>query len=479
MLYQNVSKYGLATHLALAAALPAALAQFVSCDVLAGVMFWVSLAASIWILMEPSVFSGETISGARARVLHRVFRDPLAWLFLVVVVFAFVRWLNSGVRLAFDAEASVWAVKEAAATFLPASSGNEGLFPLALAISMGVVVIGVKHALGRNARLWFGIAAGVASATGACIAVIQAGMGVEPFHTSALASFGTPCLWGSMYAMFLLVTVACGIEAEGRGMTKSRLFFAWSVAGNGMGAYLFLPGLLSVAYLSLAALVAIVAIVLLKQRSGAAAAARATSMLAFGIIMATFATILPPYAEIQEAKVKGFAIETAFPPALADRNAALARISKAIWMDHPWSGVGIGAFKLHAPFSAGKDDWAVLPPQPTVGPNGYFTLVTERGIVDALLWCAVIAMLVYFWVFRFIGSFKWQRQQDEGRSWFLNISAVVWVGPLALLACLVDAWFSSNFPLTALAGCMMAALSLAAASFPKAKQDTDKKESEG
>ena len=479
MLYQNVSKYGLATHLALAAALPAALAQFVSGDVLAAVMFWISLAAGIWLVMEPSVFSGETISGARARVMHRIVRDPLAWFIAVAVVFAFIRWLNSGVHLAFDAEASVWAVKEASATFLPASSGSEGLCPLALALSMGIVAIGVKHALGRNARLWFGIAAGVVSATGACIAAILAGMGEDPFRASALANFGAPCLFGSMYALFLPVVVACGIEAEGRGMTKARLFFAWAVAGNGMGAYLFLPGLLSAAYLSVSVLIAVVSIVLLKQRSGAASAARATSMLAFGIVLAVFASILPPYAEIQEAKAKSFEIDAAFPPALMDRNASLMRISKAVWLDHPWSGVGIGAFKLHAPFFAGKDDWAVLPPQPTVGPNGYFTLIAERGIVDALLWCAGIVLLLYFWVSRFVGSFKWQRQQDEGRSWFLNISALVWVGPLVLLACLVDAWFSSNFPLTALAGCVVAALPLAAASFPKAKQDTDKKESEG
>ena len=101
MLYQNVSKYGLATHLALAAALPAALAQFVSGSTLAVLTLWMSLVAAIWILMEPSVLSGETISGARARVLSRIFRDPLAWFLAVAVLFALARWLNNGVRLAF------------------------------------------------------------------------------------------------------------------------------------------------------------------------------------------------------------------------------------------------------------------------------------------------------------------------------------------------------------------------------------------
>ena len=109
MLCQNVSKYGLATHLALAAALPAALAQFVSPGALACVVLWTSLLALIWMLLEPSVFSGETVSSARWRVIAGILRDPLAWFLLLAAVFAFFRWLNSGVKLAFDPEAAAWA----------------------------------------------------------------------------------------------------------------------------------------------------------------------------------------------------------------------------------------------------------------------------------------------------------------------------------------------------------------------------------
>ena len=215
MLYQNVSKYGLATHLALAAALPAALAQFVSGGALPVAMLWVSLSAVLWMLIEPSVLSGETVSSARARVISHVIRDPLVWFLVVATLFAFIRWLNSGVRLVFEAETSIWTVKEAALSFLPASTGNEGLFPMALVISMGVVMIGVKHALGRNARLWFGIAAGAISAVGAVAAAVCVGMAMEPFRSSALSGFGATAFYGSMYALFLPMTLACGIQAEG------------------------------------------------------------------------------------------------------------------------------------------------------------------------------------------------------------------------------------------------------------------------
>ena len=479
MLYQNLSKYGLATHLALAAALPAALAQFVPVETLSYSMFWVSALAVIWMLIEPSVLSGETISAARARVVSRTMRDPMSWFLLLVVIFAFARWLNDGVKLAFDAESATWAVKEPGVSILPASTGSAGLFPLALAVSMSIVIVGVKQTLGKQARIWFGVAVGAFAAIGACIAAVNVGLGVEPFRSSALSGFGAPCFYGSQYALFLPMAVACGIQAEQNGMTKARLPFAWAVAGNSVGAYLFLPGILCVAYLVISVIVAIIAFALSKRCSGAAATARAASMLAFGVIIAIFSVILPSFADVQKSKSDGFDLEKSFSPALYDRNEALFRVSKAIWLESPWSGSGVGSFVLQAPFFVSKEDWSVLPPQPEVGPNGFMTLIAERGIVGAIFWAVGVGFLLYFWVSRLIGSFAWHRQQDEGRSWFVNIPAVVWVGPLVFLAAIADAFFSSGFPLTALAVCVAVSLSLSAASFPKVKRSSVSENSKG
>ncbi len=478
MLCQNVSKYGLSTHLALAAALPAALAQFVSASALACAMLWVSFLAFIWILVEPSVFAGETVSGARWRVVHGILRDPLAWFLALAVGFAFCRWLNSDVKMAFDAETASWAVKDPAVTFLPASSGDAGFLPFALMLAAMSVILGVKHALGRNARLWFGIFAGAVSSVGALCAVISAGLDVQPFKSAALASFGATSFAGSMYALFLPIAVACGIEAEERGMTKARLVFALSVAGNAVGAYVFLPPILSIPYLSISALIAVIALALAKQRANAAAMARAASMLFFGIIAAVFVFMVLPTSDIQAKMVEGLELEKAFTPALSDRNEALRRVAKTIWLGHPWSGIGVGAFGLQAPFCAVKDDWTVLPPEPKDGSNGYFTLIAERGIVGGLMWLGGIAFLCWFWCARLVGAFRWQKAQDEGCSFVLNMPAVAWAGPFVLVACAADAWFSSGFPLTPLAACVVAAMPLAAASFPKVKRKSGDEEEE-
>ena len=470
MLYQNVSKYGLATHLAFAAALPAALTQFVSVTALSVAILWVSLLACIWMLMEPSVFSGETISAARSRVLRGVLRDPFAWILWVSCLFALIRWLNSGVRLAFDAENSVWQIKEPAVSFLPASTGNSALLPLALMVAAAVVVIGVRHALGKNARIWFGVFSGAISAVGAFAAVVCAGLEMEPFKALAFSEFGSRFFIGSMFALFLPITVACGVEAEECGMTKARLVFAWAVGGNAVGAFVFLPGILGFGYLAASALVALMALFRLKKRAGAAACARAASMVAFGVVIAVFSAVLPPYAKIQESKLEGLDVEKAFPAALADRNSVLHGISKSMWLEYPWSGVGVGAFRLHAPFFASKEDWSVLPPEPKDGSNGYFTLIAERGICGALMWLIGIGFLLQFWISRLVGSIAWHKSQDDARAWFFCVPTVVWTGPLVLVLFAVDAWFSSGFPLTPLSACLIAAMSLSAASFPRVKR---------
>ena len=469
MFHHDTSRYGLATHLALAAALPAALAQFVSSGFLAVSMFWVSLAAWIWMIFEPSVLSGETVSRARSRMLGAMLRDPFAWFLLFASSIALVRWLNSGVKLFYDAEKTIWTVSDPAISAMPASSGDSALIPLATVAVASTVIIGIRHALGKNARVWFGVMTGAFSAVGGLAAVICVAAGVEQFKAGALVSFGAFSFAGSAFAMILPLAIACGVEAEERGMTKARLFFAFAVAGNAAAAFVFLPFLIGLAYLSFSAIVSIVALVLCKRREGAAACARAASMLAFGIVGAASSVMVPSYKDVVTEKMSGLNVEKAFPAALHDRNDVLDRVSMAVWKDHQWGGVGTGAFGLQAPFYVGQDDWQVLPPRLEHPSNGYFTILVERGIVGALFWVVGLGFLLGTWVMRLVESFRWHGSRDEGKAWFFCIPAVVWAGIAVLAGLACDMFFSSGIPLTPLPVCGAAALALSASSFPKMK----------
>lgn len=419
---------------------------------------------------EPSVLAGETVSRARSRMIGRILRDPFAWFLLVASLFALARWLNSGVRLFFDAEKSVWSVREATVAMLPASSGDAGFLPFVTVAVAATVIVGARHAIGRNARIWFGVVSGAFSAIGGLAAAVSVAFGADTFRESALAGFGVPFFAGSFFAFALPVAIACGIEAEERGMTKARLLFALAVTGNAVGAFVFLPTVLGMVYLSVSVAVAIAALALCKRRQGAAACARAASMLALGIVGAASVVLVPSYKDVVQRKFSEVAVEKAFPPALSDRNEALRRISFSMWKECQWGGVGVGAFKLQAPFHVSKEDWAVLPPRPELGPNGYFTLLAERGIVGSIFWFAGIAFLLSSWVVRLVGSVRWHNAQEEGRAWVFCMPVTAWAGVAVLALALVDAWFSSGFLLTPLSVCVASAMSLAASSFPKMKK---------
>ena len=473
MFHQSVSRFGLATHLALAAALPAALSQFVSTHSLAVSMMWMTLAAWIWILFEPSVFAGETISRARSRMIKGLVRDPMAWFLLLSSLFAMSRWLNSGLKLFYDAEKTVWTVQSPTVAVLPASVEEAGLLPFVTVVVAATVILGVKHALGRNARIWFGVMTGSFAAIGGLAASICVALGVEMFKESALATFGAPFFAGTSFALILPMAIACGIEAEEHGITKARLLFAFAVAGNAVAVFVFLPIILSLAYLAVSVVVAAIALVLCKRQQGAAACARAASMLALGIVAASSVVLVPSCKDMALEKISGLNVEKAFPSALSDRNEALQRVSVAMWKDFRWGGVGVGAFKLQAPFYVSAEDWSVLPPRPELSSNSYLTMMSERGIIGSLFWLTGIVFLVLFWVMRLIGSLKWHEEQEEGRAWVFCLPATVWAGLCVLSLALVDAWFSSGFHLTPLAVCAASAMSLAASSFPKMRKSRE------
>ena len=104
MIQKAITKYGLALHLAMLAALPSALAPFVSDHALGRTVLWLSFLGALWIFIEPSIRQGEHLSQARVRVLNGIVRDPVVWFFALLVFFTGVRWLNSDIELVYDSE---------------------------------------------------------------------------------------------------------------------------------------------------------------------------------------------------------------------------------------------------------------------------------------------------------------------------------------------------------------------------------------
>lgn len=391
-----ITRYGLATHLALLASLPFVLNPFLSESTLAEVIFWLSGLAFLWLLVEPSMRAGEHLSLARRRVLSSLLRDIAFWVFLCVLVVAFVRYANSGVSLVYEQDE--WKVGDPSFPALPASAGASGLLPLAVLVGMSVVVLGVRHGIGLTGRISFGLTASFVMGLGGLAMVICACLKVPAFMSAAKAGllegpFWSP-FWGPGFGAWLICALAFGVQAEARKWGAAYAPFCLAVAGNASGLVFFSPPPVSSVFLIVAVLVAIFCLAYLGRAGSMGGCARVFVLMLLGFATPFFfvsallpdeiefdncvrqtgsvtETVKEPVQNIYAVKAGGFlAIDKEQAETYRELSPMLSDIAKTVWKKHPWYGSGVGAFRLHVPFIATadelksfqrhKDDWRTL-----------------------------------------------------------------------------------------------------------------------
>ena len=384
-----ITRYGLATHLALLASLPFALFPFLSASRLAEVVFWLSGIAFLWLIVEPSMRAGEHLSIARRRVLGSMLRDVAFWFFLFAIAVSLVRYLNSDVALVY--ENGEWAVSEPSSPGLPASTGSAALLPLAVVVGVSVVVLGIRHGVGLTGRISFGLTASFVMGLGGLAMVVFACLKVPAFMAAAKANilegpFWEP-FWGPAFGAWLICVLAFGAQAEARKWGAARVPFCLAVAGNASGLLFFSPPPVSTVFLVVAVLVAVFCLAYLGRAGSMGACARNFVLILLGFATPFFfaSALLPneieldgcvqtsgtvtevvkePVQNIYSVKAGGFlAIDKDESAAYREVSPALSGIAKAVWKKHPWYGAGTGVFRLHVPFLATKDDLRLFQPQ--------------------------------------------------------------------------------------------------------------------
>ena len=468
MFHRLITKYGLATHLALLASLPLALLPFLSERHLGLTILWLSALAGLWLVLEPSILAGEHLSTARARVRHDMVRDPLFWFFFFTVAFAGVRWLNSGIGMHYDPEEGVWTVAKPFMEVLPASLGDSGFLPFSVTVGLGVLVQGVLHGLGLSARVSFGIVtgfvlgvAGIACATFACLEW-------APFLQHAQAGLMAGPFYGSFFGLILLMSLMSGIQAESRKWTAARLPFCVAIAGNLAGLIFFAPPALSMCYVAFAALTTLVSFIYLSRGGSMGGVAYSLTMVIFGTALAVCALLSFAPEAVVKAKTEGLDIATAFPDSYRQASEILSRISRMMWKESPWSGVGVGAFNLHAKFLAEKADWYVLAPNVSSALNSYWTILAERGILGSLLLASAAVLFLFAWVKNLVQAVIYLHTRDDADIFLFACAPIAWVLPAVLALFCAEALFTPVLSCSVTLFAVSALLALSAASFPRA-----------
>lgn len=468
MILKIVSKYGLAAHLGLLAAFPIALSQFLDADTLGGVLLWLSLFVAIWVFFNPSVRLGEHSADARMRVLVSTVRDPAFYFFVIAIVFAVIRWLNSGIALWYDAEQSVWTVKQAAAPNMPASTLDAGFLPMTVTVALSVVVVGMRHALGLSARIFCGLTAVSLAGLGGLVAAVHASLGTYPgFLQAARANFLQTPFAGTPFGLFLILSVALGAVAECRKWSYARIPYVLAVAGTSSGLVFFAPPAVVCVYLLVTVLFASFAFAYCVRVGSLGGFARTTVLTILGLAVPALLIMALAPSDLQQFKLEGLDIEKVLPVEYAQLKDTLSRISKAMWLERPWCGTGVGAFGLHVPFLAAKADWAVLPPHAANAISGYWTLLAERGIVGCSILAVGLGILLWSWGARLVEAFLYIRDDEEADVFIFACQPVVWIAPIVVGLAAVELIYSNDFASPAAVFAFMVPLVLSAASFPR------------
>ena len=478
-----ITKYGLATHLALLASLPLALMPFLSSATLSTLIFWLSGFALIWLLAEPSMRTGEHLSTARVRVRASFLRDPFAWFLLFAIIYSLIRWCNSGVELRYDPEQTVWFVKSASWSALPSSAGDAGRLPFAVSLAIAVLILGIRHGVGLAARVSFGMTASFVAGLGGLAAALWLVLGdaqhVSAFEKIARAGLTDGPYWGSAFGAWLVLALPFGAQAEARKWGGWRLPFCIAVAGNACGLVIFAPSVIAALYMALAILAALWSWTFLGRTASMGSVARNSVLAILGLAVPFFLLAALVSEPVRTAKMNGFDFALTFSESWKQMTETLSRIAREMWMKTPWCGAGVGAFGLHVPFLAEKADWAVIPKEPLFAVNSFSTLLAERGIVGCLVLAVGFGYLLFTYFQKLVLSFIYLRRKDDADVFVFACPPIVWTAPLLVVLMLAEAVVSPVLSLVPVLLAVSVPLAIAAASFPRkssAVSDSTKKE---
>lgn len=460
-----ISKYALAAHLGLVTAAPLFLFPYCSAQWIAVTLFWLSALGAIWVIMEPSRIGDEMPHNARERVVKTLVRDPMTYLLLAAAGYAVIRAANGGIGMAYSRETMSWAMKQADWEYLPGSADGFGLLPVGVLAAMMTVVLGIRNALGKRARIAYATAVTMLSGAAGLFYGFEFLTGDYTVQVLAVCDYANPAFMGMAFGVALLLGVVALFGANEYRWLKAELLLVPALIGCAAGLMIFssLPGTL----VFLAATLVMIVIGFISTNK----VLEGTGPFRCGIFFITLALAIGFLGVTADegtglcARVAALTELKVFPDWFWSAREALAGVAEKAFKGDPWLGSGLGSFKLDIRFLAGPDIFREIRPGQAMALSGWWQLVAERGVIGIAFPAVGFLFLLWTYLFRHAAGFtqiKWRP---------LNFLFPVLAAAAAALAFFECSAFRSEVLLM-----LTAALALSANSAPSVKRAEAKKE---
>ena len=401
-----IARYGLAAHLALLAVAPIVLYPFCGEGTVATVLLWLSLLASFWMILEPSMRRGEGLSDSRRRVAREIVSDSLFWILLVLVVFSGFRALNTGIALSYDAETSAWRVSEQSFPLLPGAVVGSGFLPFAVAVALLVLLQACRHSLGRSARHLFVLMSSALAGLAAIVDLTILRFGRFGGVVSLLPSedgFGYSFA-GFAFGLYLIGGMVALVAVFEQSWNKAMGVVALAIGGTAVGVVAFAPFHLSAALVVAAFLVLVYGLVYSGKRLPSFDRFRIVLVALVALVLGgLFVTVALPENAFADrlSRLPKFSF---FPEGFLKIRETLSAIAFKSWISHLWLGTGVASFPLDFRMYAQAADWETLPRGAVALANCWWLLLAERGIIGFVLFVLPFGFLLFTYIRRLIGG---------------------------------------------------------------------------
>ena len=435
-------------------------------------MMWMSAVGALWLLLEPSRRSDEMLHEARIRVSGALVRDPLLWIFLGLVVFAGLRALNGGIVRIYDPGLGKWLVDGPSCSFWPGGVDGSRLMPFSTVLALAVAIEGCRVALGKSARIAFAATVSIAAAAAAIAAVVACGFGCESALRAAGLEAGSWSLTassdrlisstGCAYGVCVLAGVVALAGLFECKWNKFLLLFAVGLGGAEAGLFFFSSPAELLLFTVLALLFVIGSAVYLGLTLRSADVFKFIAMILISLLVPVMLAVCIAPSDMVQAH-GAFVMNMAdfpgnlFPEGFWERRSALSGFAADFWREAPWKGTGIGAFPIRL-WLAGASVSGVSSHSTL---NGWWALLSERGLLGALALTVPLGFMCYSLVRRAILAF--------GRHVFLPLVAL---GVVGLLATAAAGFVETSMLRADLMLVVGAFFALAASSFPVPRRKT-------
>ena len=430
-------------------------------------LLWMSLFVIELSILLPSVFRGETLVDARARVLKSIVWDAFGYITLFMVLFLAFHWLNGGLTAEYDVNAGVWRYAAPATTWLPSSVNRVDAFRN-FNFFATLLIIGccLNSAAGKRSKRFLLQCLCVSSGCFATFALLRGFFEAEPYKLYMSETLSNS--WGTFFGFWLLVSIGTFAESFSSRTKYPQWIYLVGILPNlvGMLFYASPPAVVLYSVLSILLFIYLCAYISAHVQSHVI-----VKLVLLTVIVYVSVFVIGIFAFPESALAAKIDMLTRFSEWWEPLQATKTVRSDAaltIWGDHMWYGSGAQGFEYYLGSVLDDTAWTNVRADKAFVYNDFIQFLCEFGLLGCSALVAIMISLIVPLFSRARNAWVHDtHDSNAGRNYLLRISPFVVTGVVATLCCFMEAFISSPLRLPAIFISVFVVLAVMPAFLPK------------